>query len=102
MAKKIFIGSFTLQTTEQALRELFTQYGTVTSFSLIMDQITGKSRGFGFVEMATDESATEAITKLNGYLLDGRKIVVKEALAKTSYKGMHDVRGFGNRRPRRY
>ncbi len=102
MAKKLFIGSFPLSTTEDVLRQLFGQYGQVLSLTIIMDSYTRQSRGFGFVEMSTDEAALEAITKLNGFNLDGRNIVVKEALAKTTYKGMNDTRGFGNRRFRRY
>ncbi|MEK7166738.1 MAG: RNA-binding protein [Patescibacteria group bacterium] len=102
MAKKLFIGSFPLNTTEQVLRELFTAQGQVLSFTIVMDQDTRTSRGFGFVEMASDEAAQLAIEKLNGYKLGDRNIVVKEALAKTSYTGMNDFRGFGNRNKRRF
>lgn len=102
MAKKLFIGSFSLSTTEVTLRELFSQCGEILTLTIITDHETRQSRGFGFVEMATEEAAREAIAKLNGSTLDDRNIVVKEALEKTSYKGMNDYRGFSNRRPRRY
>lgn len=102
MAKKLFIGSFPLSTTEQILRELFSTYGQVLTLTIVMDRITGLSRGFGFVEMATDEAASLAIEKLNGHQLGDRNIVVKEALVKTSYAGMNDPRRFGNRRYRKF
>ncbi len=102
MSTKLFIGSLSILTTEEMLRQLFSQYGRVVSLSLITDRITGKSRGFGFVEMETGEVAQDAIAKLNGFTVDGRTIVVKEALPKTTYKGMNDTRGFSARRMRRY
>ena len=102
MAKKLFIGSFPLNTTEQVLKELFTVHGQVLSFTIIMDQVTNTSRGFGFVEMASDEAALKAVEKLNGYKLGDRNIVVKEALVKTSYTGMNDFRSFGNRGRRKF
>lgn len=89
MSKKLFVGSFPQNTTEQTLKDLFAPHGAVLTVSIIKDGPTGASRGFGFVDMATDEEAAKAIEKLNGSALGDRKIVVKEALAKTSYKGMH-------------
>lgn len=102
MAKKLFIGSFPQNTTEQTLKELFSKCGQVISLNIVMDFATSVSRGFGFVEMATDEAASAAITEFNGYLLGDRHIVVKEALAKTSYRGMNDSRFRGFRGRRRY
>lgn len=102
MATKLFIGSFPLNTQEQTLKDLFTACGPVSSFQLIKDVASGASRGFGFVEMTTDEGAQAAIEKLNGTLIGDRKIVVKMALAKTSYQGMNDTRGYGNRNRRRF
>lgn len=102
MAKKLFVGSFPLDTTEQTLKELFSTHGQIVSFQLIRDNNTGASRGFGFVEMASDEAANTAIEKLNGFKIGDRNIVVKEALAKTSYVGMNDSRGSRNRRFRRF
>lgn len=101
MAKKLFIGSFPQDTTEQTLKELFSKCGQVTSLNIVTDYATRISRGFGFVEMATDEAASAAINEFNGYLLGDRHIVVKEALAKTSYRGMNDSR-YGNRGRRRF
>lgn len=102
MAKKLFIGSFPLSITEAVLRELFSKYGEILTLTIVTDQETRQSRGFGFVEMATEEAARKAMVELNGFGMDDRNIVVKEALEKTSYKGMNNFRGFGNRRPRRY
>jgi RNA recognition motif-containing protein len=79
MAAKLFVGSLSWDTTDNSLKDFFAQAGTVVSASVIMDKYTGKSRGFGFVEMSSDAEAQEAITKLNGQTLDGRAIVVNEA-----------------------
>lgn len=79
MAAKLFVGSLSWDTTDSTLRDFFATAGTVVSASVIMDKYTGKSRGFGFVEMSSDAEAAEAITKLNGQTLDGRAIVVNEA-----------------------
>lgn len=79
MATKLFVGSLSWDTTDETLGAFFAQAGTVTSSSVIKDKFTGKSRGFGFVEMGSDAEAAEAITKLNGQTLDGRAIVVNEA-----------------------
>lgn len=103
MAKNLFVGSLPFSVTEDTLGQLFAQYGQVQSLNIIKDRYSGKSRGFGFVEMTTDEEAQKAIEKLNGYNLEGRNIVVKEALPKPSYTngrgGDRDYRGrSGNRR----
>ena len=79
MAAKLFVGSLSWDTTDNSLKDFFAQAGTVTSASVIMDKYTGKSRGFGFVEMSSDEEAKKAIETLNGQTLDGRSIVVNEA-----------------------
>ena len=79
MATKLFIGGLAWATTDDKLREFFSQAGTVTSANVITDKFTGKSKGFGFVEMSTDEEAKAATEKLNGQSLDGRNIVVNEA-----------------------
>lgn len=101
MVKNLFIGSLPFSTTEDTLRELFSQCGQVVSASVIVDKYTGQSRGFGFVEMNTEDEAAEAISKLNGYTLDGRSIVVKEATPKPTFRGggtdQRSYRGGGNR-----
>lgn len=85
MAKNIFVGSLPYSATEEALRTLFGQYGQVQSVTIIKDRYSNQSRGFGFVEMNTEEETKQAIEKLNGYNLENRSIVVKEALPKPTY-----------------
>jgi RNA recognition motif-containing protein len=79
MATKLFVGGLAWATTDEKLKEFFSQAGTVVSANVIHDKFTGKSKGFGFVEMSTDEEAQAATEKLNGQSLDGRSIVVNEA-----------------------
>jgi RNA recognition motif-containing protein len=79
MASKLFVGNLSFQATDEDLRELFQQSGTVESVRIITDQFTGRPRGFGFVEMATKEEATKAIEMLNGRLFRDRNLVVDEA-----------------------
>lgn len=79
MAKKLFIGGLSWDTTDAKLSEFFSQVGTVVSATVVTDRYTGKSRGFGFVEMSTDEEAEKAKEKLNGQALDGRTIAVNDA-----------------------
>jgi RNA recognition motif-containing protein len=79
MATKLFIGSLAWATNDDSLKELFSQAGTVVSANVIVDRETNRSRGFGFVEMSTDEEAKAAVDLLNGKDLDGRNIVVSEA-----------------------
>jgi len=79
MAKKLYIGSLPYETTSEELSQLFGQAGTVESSNVIMDRDTGQSKGFGFVEMSSDQEAQKAIEMFNGYELGGRKLVVNEA-----------------------
>ncbi|HUD19966.1 MAG TPA: RNA-binding protein [Patescibacteria group bacterium] len=79
MAAKLFVGSLSWDTTDASLHDFFGQAGTVVSATVIMDKYSGKSRGFGFVEMSSEEEAKKAIETLNGQTLDGRAIVVNEA-----------------------
>jgi RNA recognition motif-containing protein len=79
MAVKLFIGSLSFSTSTERLRETFARVGTVESASVVTDRDTGRSRGFGFVEMATTEDANEAVARLNGSELDGRRIKVELA-----------------------
>jgi cold-inducible RNA-binding protein len=76
---KLYVGNLSFQTTEGALEELFAQFGTVTEAMLIMDKMSQRSRGFGFVTMGTAEEAQKAIAALNGKNVDGRNLVVNEA-----------------------
>lgn len=77
--KKLFVGSLPWAVDDQKLGDLFSQFGSVASAVVLKDRMTGRSRGFGFVEMENDEEAMEAMNKLNGSDMDGRKIVVNEA-----------------------
>lgn len=75
----IFVGNLSYETTDVELREAFEAFGQVSSASVITDKFTGRSRGFGFVEMSTDEEASTAINGLNGTDLQGRPLTVNEA-----------------------
>lgn len=79
MAKRLFVGSLPFDVTSAQLEELFTQAGKVESANVITDRYTGQGKGFGFVEMATEEEAQKAIKTLNSYNFNGRTIVVNEA-----------------------
>jgi RNA recognition motif-containing protein len=79
MSVKLYVGNLAFTTTEQDLQDQFSQYGQVNSASLITDRETGRSRGFGFVELDSKESAQTAIEGLNGKELDGRALTVNEA-----------------------
>ncbi len=79
MSTKLFVGSLSFNTTDQSLQQAFAQAGTVVSAKVIMDKMSGRSRGFGFVEMATPEEAQKAIDMWNGKVLDSRTLVVNEA-----------------------
>lgn len=79
MKNKLFVGGIAWATTEEGLKELFGQVGNVVEVKIIVDRMTGKSRGFGFVTMETEEEAQKAIKEFNGKELDGRTLVVNEA-----------------------
>jgi RNA recognition motif-containing protein len=78
MAKKVFVGNLSFQTSEDDLNDLFAQFGEVEAVSIITDRDTGRSKGFGFVTMA-DESAEKAISQLSGKEFNGRSLTVNEA-----------------------
>jgi RNA recognition motif-containing protein len=82
MATKLFVGNLSFNTTEGDVLDLFKQAGNVTSCELIMDKFTGKSRGFAFVTMGSQEEATAAVSQFNGKELDGRALTVNEARPK--------------------
>lgn len=79
MAKKLYVGGLSYDTTESTLKEKFSEAGTVESANVIADKMSGRSKGFGFVEMSSDEEAQKAIEMFNGKELDGRTITVNEA-----------------------
>ncbi|HEX2906826.1 MAG TPA: RNA-binding protein [Phototrophicaceae bacterium] len=79
MTKKLYVGNLPYSATDVEIRGLFQQAGEITSVTVITDRETGRSKGFGFVEMATDEEAQEAIKRFNGYSLDRRPLTVSEA-----------------------
>ena len=76
---KLYVGNLSFESTENDLQDLFQQHGTVTEVNLMMDRMTGKSRGFAFVTMATDADAQNAITQFHGKPFDGRNLTVNEA-----------------------
>jgi RNA recognition motif-containing protein len=87
MPKKLYVGNLSYSTTEDDLREAFAKIGEVESAILIIDQTNGRSKGFGFVEMSSDEDAAKAITSMNGAALFDRTITVNEARPKTERSG---------------
>lgn len=97
MAKRLYVGGLAWATNDDSLRAGFEKAGKVESANVIMDKMTGRSKGFGFVEMSTDEEAQAAIAMFDGKEFDGRKITVNEAkpMAERSDRGPR--RDFGNR-----
>lgn len=85
--KKIYIGNLSFDTTEEGLQSAFAAFGEVRSCSIVRDRETGRSRGFAFVEMDSDEAAESAISGLNGSQIDGRRVTVNEARPKTGGGG---------------
>jgi cold-inducible RNA-binding protein len=79
MAKKLYVGGLSYDTTEDSLKSFFAEAGAVETATVITDRMSGRSKGFGFVEMASDEEAQKAIEMFNGKELDGRRITVNEA-----------------------
>jgi RNA recognition motif-containing protein len=95
MAKKLYVGNLAFQTTNQDLQDLFAQAGTVESAQVIEDRDTGRSKGFGFVEMSSDEEAAAAIEQFHGKELAGRMLTVNEARPRENRGGGGGGRGFG-------
>jgi len=109
MAKKLYVGNLSYDTSEETLRAIFAEVGEVDSVTIITDRMSGRPKGFGFVEMATEAAASEAIGRLNGHTLDGREITVAEARPPRQRddrpRGGGGGRGGSDRRdrgPRRY
>jgi RNA recognition motif-containing protein len=92
---KLYVGNLAFSTSSQDLQELFGQAGTVESASVVEDRDTGRSRGFGFVEMATKEEGTAAIEQFNGKEVNGRNLTVNEARPRENRGGGGGGRGFG-------
>lgn len=93
MSKKLYVGSLSYNVTNAQLEELFSQAGKVESANVITDRYSGQGRGFGFVEMSTEEEAKKAIEMFNGYNLNGRTIVVDEARPKRENPRREQKRG---------
>lgn len=97
MGRKLYVGNLSYTTTDDSLHQAFAQFGTVESARVIMDRETGRSKGFGFVEMASDDQAQQAISGLDGQAFDGRNVRVSEARPQENSGGggRGGGRGFG-------
>ncbi|MCI0458928.1 MAG: RNA-binding protein [Gemmataceae bacterium] len=104
MGKKLYVGNLTYGVTDSALEQLFAAHGTVESAQVIVDRDTGRSKGFGFVEMKTDQQAQAAIAALSGKEVDGRQLTVNEAKPREDRGGGRGGYGGGGGRSggRRY
>lgn len=87
MSKKLYVGNLAYSTTQEQIRDLFAQAGTVTDVALITDRETGRPKGFGFVEMDSEEGSREAIKRFNGYTLEERALTVSEARPREERSG---------------
>jgi cold-inducible RNA-binding protein len=96
MAKNLFVAGLPFDMTDSDLQELFAEYGTVTSAKIVVDRDTNRSKGFGFVEMSTEEESKNAIQGLNGKDMNGRPLTVNEARPREE----RPARSFGNRNDR--
>lgn len=99
MASKLYVGGLAYSTTSESLREYFAQCGTVESATVITDRYSGQSRGFGFVEMATEADAQAAISKLNGQSFEGRRLTVSVANSAGAGRPGGGARGGAGSRP---
>ncbi len=95
MGRKLYVGNLPHSATEQTLHETFSKYGTVESVNVITDRDSGRSKGFGFIEMSSDSEAQKAIQELNGSTLQDREIKVNEAKPKAPRGGGRGGRGGG-------
>jgi cold-inducible RNA-binding protein len=87
MAKKLYVGNLSYDTTEAQIRELFAQVGEITEINMITDRDTGRPKGFAFVQMSSDEAAQDAIRRFNGHQLDDRALTVNEARPREERSG---------------
>jgi cold-inducible RNA-binding protein len=97
MGKKLYVGNLPYSATESSLTDMFSQIGTVDSARLITDRDSGRSKGFGFVEMSTDEEAEKAISEFNGKEMEGRALTVNEAKPQEPRSGGFGGGGGGGR-----
>jgi RNA recognition motif-containing protein len=95
MGKKLYVGNLSFSVTNDGLAQIFSAHGTVESAEVIIDRMTGRAKGFGFVEMGSDQEAQSAIAALNGQELEGRALVVNEARPKEPRVGGGGGGGFG-------
>jgi len=95
MGKKLYVGNLSYDTTEADLTSMFEQHGRVSSVQVIMDRDTGRSKGFAFVEMSSDQEAQAAIQAFNGQMTNGRALTVNEARPKTEGGGRGGRGGYG-------
>jgi len=98
VAKKLYVGNLSYDTTDTDLQNLFVPHGTVQSAQVIMDRDAGRSKGFGFVEMDSDQQAQAAIAALNGQEVNGRALTVNEARPREERSGSRDRSGSGGGR----
>ena len=96
MSMKLYVGNLSFETSSQDLEKVFGEVGTVESTNLIEDRETGRSRGFAFIEMSSEEEGQNAITKLNGKEISGRELIVNEAKPRENRSG-GSYNGGGNR-----
>lgn len=101
MGRKLYVGNLPYETGESELQELFARAGTVDNVKVVRDMATGRTRGFAFVEMGTDEEAQRAITEFNEYQLGGRGLTVNEARPKPTGGGGYGAGGGGGSHRRR-
>lgn len=102
MRNKLFVGNLSFNTSEDTLKEKFAQLGSVLSVNLIQDKMTGRPRGFAFVEMSSEEEAKKVIEELNGKELDGRSLTINEAKERVARNGGNSGRsGYNSGRSNR-
>lgn len=101
MGAKLYVGNLPYNVTEERLQQHFAQHGSVISARIITDKFTGRSKGFGFVEMSSEQEAEKAIAALNGTDFEGRNIVVSEARPQAPRDSRSGPGGFGSSRPPR-
>ena len=97
MAKKLYVGNLTYDVTDSTLEQMFAAHGAVKSAQVIMDRDTGRSKGFGFVEMSNDQEADTAIREMNGKQVGGRSLTVNEARPREDRGGSRSRFGGGRR-----